>query len=97
MTMQFLISLPCSSVSHKFSQVQEEANATASFVDIKFSNDGKYIMAAVEGRVYILDAFNGSVVRKFMNGATSEGCVPLEACISGDNKYLLQGSKWSHS
>jgi hypothetical protein len=23
--------------------------------------------------------------------------VPLEACISGDNKYLLQGSKWSHS
>ncbi|GAX79850.1 hypothetical protein CEUSTIGMA_g7290.t1 [Chlamydomonas eustigma] len=70
--------------------VQEEVNATASFVDIKFSNDGKYIMAGVEGRVYILDAFNGSVVRRFMNGA-SEGCVPLEACISGDNKYLLQG------
>jgi hypothetical protein len=71
-------------------QVQEEVNSTSAFVDIKFSNDGKYIMGVVEGKVYVLDAFNGNVVRRIANGVT-EGATPMEASISADNKYVLQG------
>lgn len=65
-------------------------NSTSAFVDIKFSNDGKYILAVVEGKAYVLDAFNGNVVRRIVN-AVSEGSTPMEACISADNKYVLQG------
>lgn len=32
-------------------QVQEELNSPACFADIKFSNDGKMIMAVVDGKV----------------------------------------------
>ena len=75
---------------HCIEQVQEEVNAAQSFADIKFSNDGKLILAVVEGKVFVIDAFNGEVVRRFPNGA-SEGGVPMEATISADNKYILQG------
>lgn len=70
--------------------IQEEVNSTSNFADIKFSNDGKYMLGVVEGKVYVLDAFNGNVVRKIMNGMP-EGCTPMEATISADNKYVLQG------
>ena len=71
-------------------QVPEEVNSAQSFADIKFSNDGKLILAVVEGKVFVIDAFNGEVVRRFVNGA-SEGGVPMEAAISADSKYVLQG------
>uniref|UniRef100_A0A7R9VE69 Anaphase-promoting complex subunit 4 WD40 domain-containing protein n=1 Tax=Chlamydomonas euryale TaxID=1486919 RepID=A0A7R9VE69_9CHLO len=70
--------------------VQDEVNSTSLFADIKFSYDGKYLLVTVEGKVYVLDAFNGTVVRRILNTAP-EGSTPMEAVISADNKYVLQG------
>ncbi len=42
-------------------QVGEEANSPAPFTDLRFSNDGNLLLACVEGRVYVLDAFKGLV------------------------------------
>lgn len=42
--------------------------------------------------MFVIDAFNGEVIRRFANGA-SEGGVPMEAAISADNKYVFQGSE----
>ena len=52
------------------------------------------MLAVVEGgKVFVLDAFNGEVLKRFSNGA-SEGGVPMEAAISADNKYVLQGEEY---
>lgn len=34
------------------------------FAVIRFSLDGKRLLAVVEGRIYVLDAFEGAVLRK---------------------------------
>ena len=74
-------------------QVPEEANSAQSFADIKFSNDGKYILAVVEARVFVLDAFDGSIKRRFVNGSITEGSAAMEASISADNRCVpLQGT-----
>ncbi|MEW5305329.1 MAG: hypothetical protein WDW38_005630 [Sanguina aurantia] len=70
--------------------VQEELNSPSCFADIKFSNDGKMIMAVVDGKVYLLDAFNGNILKKFVNGIP-EGGTAVEASFSSDNQYLLSG------
>mmetsp|Transcript_26980 Transcript_26980/g.58990 ORF Transcript_26980/g.58990 Transcript_26980/m.58990 type:complete len:322 (-) Transcript_26980:297-1262(-) len=70
--------------------VQEEANSPIPFGDIKFSLDGKYMLAVAEGRLYVLDAFNGGVLRKFSTGVPEAG-TPLEATFSADNQYVLSG------
>lgn len=70
--------------------VAPEVNTNSSFVDIKFSNDGKMILVVVEGKWYVLDAFNGAVVRTINNGVP-EGGTPMEATFSACNKYVLQG------
>ena len=75
-------------------QVPEEANSAQSFADIKFSNDGKYILAVVEARVFVLDAFDGSIKRRFVNGSIAEGSAAMEASISADNRCVpLQGMR----
>eukprot|EP00803_Ostreobium_quekettii_P002399 evm.model.scf_415.6 EVM.evm.TU.scf_415.6 scf_415:43971-46482(-) len=57
---------------------------------VKFSNDGKYILAVMEGRIYVIDAFTGNVVQKMMSGVP-EGGTALEACFSPDGQYVLSG------
>jgi hypothetical protein len=47
-------------------QLQEESNMPTPYSDVKFSSDGKYLLGVVEGRVYVMDAFNGTVVRKWV-------------------------------
>lgn len=41
-------------------------------------------------QVYLLDAFNGNVMKKFVNGIP-EGGTAVEASFSSDNQYLLTG------
>ena len=41
--------------------------------------------------MFVIDAFNGEVIRRFVNVASECG-VPMEATISADNKYVLQGN-----
>lgn len=45
-------------------QVADERNSAAVFAVIRFSLDGKRLLAVVEGRIYVLDAFDGAVLRK---------------------------------
>lgn len=73
-------------------QVTDEAGSAMGFTDIKFSNNGNMILAAVEGRLYLLDAYKGSIIKRF-NTVMSEGGVAGEACITADNQYLIAGMK----
>lgn len=72
-------------------QVPDENNSLLGFSDIKFSNNGNMILAAVEGRLYLLDAYKGSVIKRF-NTVMTEGGAAGEAAISADNKYLIAGT-----
>ena len=73
-------------------QVTDEANSSVAFSDVKFSYDGKYMLAVVEGKVYVLDAYNGNVLQRFSNGAP-EGCSPVpEAAFSMDSQFVLSGT-----
>lgn len=45
-------------------QVADEKNGAAVFAVLRFSLDGKYLLAVVEGRIYVMDAFEGTVERK---------------------------------
>ncbi|KAJ9533442.1 hypothetical protein QJQ45_026480 [Haematococcus lacustris] len=71
--------------------ITEEANSPLAISDLRFSNDGKLMLAVSEGKVYVLDAFNGSVLCRCPTGST-EGAPPLEAAFSPDNQYLLSGA-----
>ena len=46
----------------------DEANTPVPFSDLRFSNDGKWMLGMVEGKIYVMDAFNGAVIRR---------CVPV--------------------
>ncbi|KAG2485007.1 hypothetical protein HYH03_016210 [Edaphochlamys debaryana] len=70
--------------------VEDEKGNPAGFSDIKFSNNGNLITAVVEGRIYLLDAYKGTVIKRFANGIPEAGGA-VEACISADNQYLLSG------
>ncbi|GIL78668.1 hypothetical protein Vretifemale_8082 [Volvox reticuliferus] len=47
-------------------------------------------MAVVEGRIYLLDAYKGTVFKRFANGIPETGTA-VEAAITADNQYLLSG------
>ena len=66
-------------------------NTASSFTDLKFSNDGKLMSLVIESRTYVLSAFDGKVIHRFNNDG--DGTTPMEASISADNKYLLQGNE----
>lgn len=70
--------------------VQEEMHSNALFAVIRFSLDGKYLLAVVEGRIYVLDAFSGHVVCKAQTGV-QEGGQALEACLTPDGKHIISG------
>lgn len=57
---------------------------------LKFSNNGFYILAnTVKGQLLILDAFEGSLIRKFNAG--SNGL--QEASFTPDSKYVISGTE----
>mmetsp|Transcript_18089 Transcript_18089/g.30986 ORF Transcript_18089/g.30986 Transcript_18089/m.30986 type:complete len:332 (-) Transcript_18089:377-1372(-) len=70
--------------------VQEELNTPSVFTDLRFSNDGKFILGVVENKVHVLDAFNGNKVHMFSTGNT-EGNPSMEAAFSPDTRYVLSG------
>lgn len=57
----------------------------APFGSLSFSNDGQHILAVVESRVYVLDAFKGDVTQRYDSGVP-EGGTPLGAAFSPDAK-----------
>jgi COMPASS component SWD2 len=71
-------------------QIRDEAQNTASIASIKFSFDGQLMAAVMEGRIYLLDAFNGGQLGKFYNGMPYTGPA-LEVTFSPDSRYLLSG------
>lgn len=50
------------------------------------------MLAVAEGKIFVLDAFTGSVNRTFPNGVTEAGAAP-EASISYDGQYVLSGQR----
>lgn len=70
--------------------VGDERNSAAVFAKIRFSLDGKRLLAVVEGRIYVLDAFEGTVLRKVSNGVP-DGGTALEACLTADGNYIVSG------
>jgi WD40 repeat protein len=60
------------------------------FSHLRFSPDGKRLLAVAEGRVYVLDAFTGAVVQKLSNGTPEAGQAP-EACFTPDGAAVLSG------
>jgi COMPASS component SWD2 len=77
--------------------VSEERSSAAVFHLIRFSLDGESLLAVVEGRMYLLDAFSGQTLQRVETGAVAAktedggGVVPLEACFSPDGKYIISG------
>ncbi|EIE25790.1 histone H3 methyltransferase complex and RNA cleavage factor II complex, subunit SWD2 [Coccomyxa subellipsoidea C-169] len=62
-----------------------------SILSIKFSADGKLLAAVMDGRIHLLDAFNGNLLQTFYTGS-AKGGPALEATFSPDSKYLLSGA-----
>lgn len=74
-----------------FSISDENNSKTPSpFSHLKFSNDGKYMLAVAEGKIYYIDAFNGTVLHKFYTGIPEASAAP-EAVFSSDGQYILSG------
>lgn len=68
----------------------EEANCPVSFTHVRFSPDGKLLLAVAESRIYLLDAYDGTVRQRMSNG-TPEGGTPFEASFSPDGQYVTSG------
>ncbi|EFJ44001.1 hypothetical protein VOLCADRAFT_65424 [Volvox carteri f. nagariensis] len=71
-----------------FDTFTEKGNPTG-FADIKFSNNGNLLMAVVEGRIYLLDAYK--VPTRKDGECERETGTAVEAAITADNQYLLTG------
>ncbi len=60
---------------------------------------GKLLLGVVEGRIYVLDAYDGKLLAKFSNDTPESGTTP-EAAFSFDGKYVLSGEllmPWVHN
>lgn len=75
--------------------VQEEQNSSALFSLIRFSLDGKYLLAVVEGRIYVLDSYNGTTVCHVQSGVP-DGGQALEATFTPDSNYVISGCQDRH-
>lgn len=75
--------------------VEAEKNSSALFSSLRFSLDGKALLAVVEGRVYALNAFEGDVLQQVTTGVP-EGGQAVEACLTADGKYILSGCNDRH-
>lgn len=63
----------------------------APIASVKFSGDGKHLVAVLEGRLYLLDAFSGATLWRWQNGVSYAGPA-VEATFSPDSRYLLSGA-----
>lgn len=72
-------------------QVPDLINSPVPFSHLSFSNDGKSLLGVAEGKIFVLDAYVGSLKRSFSNGVTEAGAAP-EASISYDGQYVLSGN-----
>lgn len=60
---------------------------------LRFSNDGKYLLAAMAGaQVTLLDAYTGTVLQEFLR-RPGERRLPLECCFSPDSEFVVGGSE----
>jgi hypothetical protein len=66
-------------------------NSPSGFSDLRFSNDGKWMLGVVESKIYVLDAFNGNVVSRFSNGASPDSPYSLEAAFTPDSQFIVSG------
>ena len=71
-------------------QVAPELQTNAPFSHIQFSADGKLMLCVAEGRIYQLDAFNGSLQQTYSTGVM-QGTLGLGAIFSPDSNYILSG------
>ena len=71
-------------------QVPLEVNKPTTFRHVRFSLDGKWLAASVEGRLYMLDAFEGHVKATMHTGMPAGSAAP-EPTFSPDSKFLLSG------
>ena len=72
------------------SQIPSESQSLEPISSMKFSADGKFMVAVLAGRVHLLDAFNGNMQHTFFTGS-AKGGPALEATFSPDGCYLLSG------
>ena len=70
--------------------VEQERNSNALFASLRFSLDGQFLLAVVEGRIYVLDAFSGKTLQQVSTGVP-EGGAALEACLTANGRYILSG------
>lgn len=70
--------------------IPNECDSNQGFSCLRFSLDGKYLLGVIQGRIYVLDAFTGELVRTISTEAP-DGCPPMEACLTADGKYILSG------
>lgn len=75
--------------------VEAERKSNAVFSVIRSSLDGKRLMAVVEGRIYVMDAFTG-MIGCTVNTGVPMGGQPLEASLSPDGKFVLSGCNDRH-
>jgi COMPASS component SWD2 len=68
-------------------------NVSSEIKQIKFSNDGNFIICTTnEDLILVLDAFEGHVINR-LEGDINEGDTFLKADISADSKYVAIGSE----
>ena len=60
------------------------------FSHLRFSADGKRLLAVAEGRIFVLDAFEGKVLHRLSNGTPEAGQAP-EACFTPDGCAVMSG------
>ncbi|KAK9916201.1 hypothetical protein WJX75_010004 [Coccomyxa subellipsoidea] len=70
--------------------IPSESQSLEPISSMKFSADGKFMVAVLAGRVHLLDAFNGNMQHTFFTGS-AKGGPALEATFSPDGCYLLSG------
>lgn len=71
-------------------QIDDLRNSPLPFSHLKFSFDGKELLAVAERHVYVLDAYDGKLKQKFSNNIPESGTQP-EASFSYDGQYVLSG------
>ena len=77
-----------------FLQVDQEATNPRPISGVTFSNDGKLMAVSMEGRMYVMDALDGTVRARFDNGLDTTTGPAVEASFSPDSRYLISGGGW---